>query len=102
VCDRWIDILESKGSDLSDGELFDLVSENRSMSKALSEYGAQKSTSITCAKRLAELLGEHMVKDKGLNCKFIVSEKPLGAPVSERAVPIAIFQSEPGLKVFII
>lgn len=68
------------------------------MSKALSDYGAQKSTSITCAKRLAELLGEHMVKDKGLNCKFIISEKPFGAPVSERAVPIAIFQSEAGLK----
>jgi DNA polymerase epsilon subunit 1 len=98
VCNRWVDILDSKGRDLNDNELFDLVSENRSMSKALEEYGAQKSTSITCAKRLAELLGAHMVQDKGLNCKFIISEKPFEAPVSERAIPLALFQSESNIK----
>jgi DNA polymerase epsilon subunit 1 len=98
VSNRWIDILHSKGSDLSDVELFDLVSENRSMSKSLEQYGSQKSTSITTAKRLAEFLGQQMVQDRGLNCKFIISAKPNGAPVSERAVPVAIFQSEPSVK----
>ena len=35
-----------------------------------------------------------MVKDKGLNCKYIISKKPEGAPVAERAIPIVIFQAE--------
>ena len=44
-----------QASDMPDAELFDLISENRSMSRKLDEYGAQKSTSISTAKRLAEV-----------------------------------------------
>ncbi len=40
---------------MPDSELFDLVSENRSMSRKLEDYGAQKSTSISTARRLAEV-----------------------------------------------
>lgn len=68
------------------------------MSRLLSEYGAQKSTSITTAKRLSEFLGDEMVKDKGLACNFIISRKPDGAPVTERAVPVAIFKTEDSVK----
>ena len=39
-----------------------------------------------------------MVKDKGLACRFIISRKPEGAPVTERAVPLTIFQAEPSVK----
>lgn len=83
---------------MPESELCDLVSENRSMSRKLEEYGTQKSTSISTAKRLAEFLGDQMVKDKGLSCKFIISRKPEGAPVTERAIPLAIFQTDPGVK----
>ena len=82
----------SVGSNIPDSELFGLISENRSMSRTLEEYGAQKSTSISTAKRLAEFLGDQMVKDKGLACRFVISKKPEGAPVTERAIPLAIFQ----------
>ncbi|KXS12658.1 putative POL2-DNA polymerase epsilon, calytic subunit A [Gonapodya prolifera JEL478] len=98
IANRWLDILYSKGADLEDDELIELISENRSMSKSLEEYGAQKSTSISTAKRLAEFLGDQMVKDKGLNCKFIISSKPSGVPVSERSIPVAIFQAESSVK----
>lgn len=98
VADQWLDVLASKASSMEDGELVDLIAENRSMSKTLAEYGAQKSTSISTARRLAEFLGDQMVKDKGLACKFIISAKPYGAPVTERAVPIAIFDAEPTIK----
>ncbi|KAI8821881.1 uncharacterized protein EV422DRAFT_573743 [Fimicolochytrium jonesii] len=98
VANQWLDILYSKGAHLDDNELFDLISENRSMSKSLEDYGAQKSTSISTAKRLAELLGDEMVKDKGLNCKFIISAKPHDIPVSERAVPVVIFQTEASVR----
>ena len=103
---------------MPDSELFDLISENRSMSRKLEDYGNQKSTSISTAKRLAEVrwgkedegeisepcpplplqfLGDQMVKDKGLACRFIISLKPEGAPVTERAIPLAIFQAEPSV-----
>uniref|UniRef100_A0A915AYJ0 DNA polymerase epsilon catalytic subunit n=1 Tax=Parascaris univalens TaxID=6257 RepID=A0A915AYJ0_PARUN len=95
--DYWLDILFSKGADLSDSEVFDLISENRSMSKKLDDYGAQKSTSISTAKRLAEFLGDDVVKDAGLACRFIISRKPIGAPVTERAIPLAIFQAAPAV-----
>ncbi|KAH9254345.1 hypothetical protein BASA81_007627 [Batrachochytrium salamandrivorans] len=99
---HWLDILFSKAADLSDADLFDLLSENRSMSKSLSEYGTQKSTSIKTAKRLAEFLGDQMVKDKGLACKFIISARPYDLPVSERAIPVAIFQAEPSVRRFFL
>ena len=44
-----------QAANMPDTELFDLIAENRSMSKKLEEYGAQKSTSISTAKRLAEV-----------------------------------------------
>jgi DNA polymerase epsilon subunit 1 len=39
-----------------------------------------------------------MVKDKGLSCKFIITDRPHGQPVSERAVPVSIFQAEESIK----
>ncbi|KAG6831555.1 hypothetical protein H0H92_009474 [Tricholoma furcatifolium] len=98
VADQWLDVLFSKAESLADDELVDLIAENRSMSKTLAEYGGQKSTSISTARRLAEFLGDQMVKDKGLACKFIISAKPIGAPVTERAVPVAIFSAEESVK----
>ncbi|WVR03512.1 DNA polymerase epsilon catalytic subunit A [Kwoniella sp. DSM 27419] len=98
VANQWLDILQSKAASLNDDELVDLIAENRSMSKTLAEYGNQKSTSISTAKRLAEFLGEQMVKDKGLSCRFIISAKPNGAPVTERAIPVAIFTAEEPVK----
>ncbi|KAI0746782.1 hypothetical protein C8Q80DRAFT_1105835 [Daedaleopsis nitida] len=98
IADRWLDVLFSHADDLADEELVELIAENRSMSKTLAEYGGQKSTSISTARRLAEFLGDQMVKDKGLACKFIISAKPMGAPVTERAVPVAIFSAEESVK----
>lgn len=98
VANQWLDVLDNKGSTLADEELMELISENRSMSKTLEEYGSQKSTSITTARRLADFLGEQMVKDKGLNCKFIICSRPRNAPVTERAIPVAIFSAEETVK----
>uniref|UniRef100_A0A674ICI0 DNA polymerase epsilon catalytic subunit n=1 Tax=Terrapene triunguis TaxID=2587831 RepID=A0A674ICI0_9SAUR len=83
VADYWLDVLYSKAANMPDSELFELISENRSMSRKLEDYGEQKSTSISTAKRLAEFLGDQMVKDAGLSCRFIISKKPEGSPVTE-------------------
>ncbi|XP_020776588.1 DNA polymerase epsilon catalytic subunit A [Boleophthalmus pectinirostris] len=98
VADYWLDVLYSKAANMPDAELFDLISENRSMSKKLEDYGEQKSTSISTAKRLAEFLGDQMVKDAGLSCRFVISRKPEGSPVTERAIPLAIFQAETSVR----
>ncbi|XP_065594891.1 DNA polymerase epsilon catalytic subunit A [Cyrtonyx montezumae] len=98
VADYWLDVLYSKAANMPDSELFELISENRSMSRKLEDYGEQKSTSISTAKRLAEFLGDQMVKDAGLSCRFIISRKPEGSPVTERAIPLAIFQAEPSVR----
>lgn len=98
VANRWLDVLHQRGATLADEELIDLICENKSMTKTLEEYGSQKSTSITTAKRLAEFLGENMVKDKGLNCKYIISAKPRHVPVTDRAIPVAIFSAEESVK----
>jgi hypothetical protein len=79
VADQWLDVLFSKAETLGDDELVELIAENRSMSRTLAEYGGQKSTSISTAKRLAEFLGDQMVKDKGLACKFIISARLWGS-----------------------
>lgn len=98
IANRWLDILDFKGSMLEDEDLIALICENKSMSKTLKEYGSQKSTSITTAKRLGEFLGEEMVRDKGLQCKYVISAKPFNTPVTDRAIPVAIFLAETSVK----
>eukprot|EP00965_Chrysotila_dentata_P085972 2837047-Pleurochrysis_carterae.AAC.1 len=56
------------------------------MSKSLDEYGAQKSTAITVAKRLAEFLGDAMLKDAGLACK--ADSAACGVPRACQAAPM--------------
>ena len=51
----------SQAANMPDSELFDLISENRSMSRKLEDYGQQKSTSISTAKRLAEVSVHYIV-----------------------------------------
>ncbi|XAR60114.1 DNA-directed DNA polymerase [Bertholletia excelsa] len=94
VANRWLDLLDSQGKDIADWELLDYISESSTMSKSLADYGEQKSCAVTTAKRLADFLGDAMVKDKGLHCQYIVACEPKGTPVSERAVPVAIFETD--------
>jgi DNA polymerase epsilon subunit 1 len=102
VGNLWLDVLDSKGVDMDDQELMELISERKTISKTLSEYGGRKATSLTTAQRLSDFLGAEMVKDKGLNCNLIVARYPSGAPVTERAIPVAIFQAEPAIKTFFL
>lgn len=97
VADRWLDLLDTRGVDLTDSELLDLISESCTMSKSLEEYEGRKSCAITTAKRLAAFLGDERIKDKGLSAHYIVARQPAGTPTSDRAVPVAIFSTEPAI-----
>ena len=57
----------------------------------------RKSSAITTAKRLAQFLGDERIKDKGLNCNYVIARRPDDAPTSERAIPVAIFSTEPAV-----
>ncbi|KAK4492254.1 hypothetical protein RD792_003057 [Penstemon davidsonii] len=94
VANRWLDLLDNQGQDIADSELLNYISESSTMSKSLADYGEQKSCAVTTAKRLADFLGDAMVKDKGLLCQYIVACEPKGTPVSERAIPVAIFETD--------
>ena len=43
-------------------------------------------------------MGPEIIKDKGLNVKFIVSKMPVDAKVADRAVPTAIFETDDAVK----
>eukprot|EP00268_Persea_americana_P026628 TRINITY_DN2608_c0_g1_i2.p1 TRINITY_DN2608_c0_g1~~TRINITY_DN2608_c0_g1_i2.p1 ORF type:complete len:2201 (+),score=389.42 TRINITY_DN2608_c0_g1_i2:181-6783(+) len=102
VANRWLDLLDNQGIDIADSELLDYISESSTMSKSLAEYGEQKSCAVTTARRLANFLGDAMVKDKGLRCQYIVACEPRGTPVSERAIPVAIFETDPEIMKFYV
>ena len=97
VAGRWYDILETEGSMLLTAELIEYIGEERRLARSITGYGTQKSAALTCAKRLAEFLGIDITRDQGLNTKFIIAKKPIGRPVTERAIPTAIFSAEPGV-----
>ena len=69
-------VIQNQGKDVADSELLDYISESSTMSKSLADYGEQKSCAVTTARRLADFLGDTMVKDKGLRCQYIVASEP--------------------------
>jgi DNA polymerase epsilon subunit 1 len=85
---------------VDDDELLELISENKTISGLVSDYGAQKITSLTTAARLADYLGGEMLLDKGLNCRLVIANRPFGAPVTDRAIPTLIFKAEKAVQTF--
>ena len=73
------------------------ISEATTMSKSLEEYGDRKSCATTCARRMGSFIGGDVMRDKGLKAQYIITKKPIGAPTSQRAVPVTIFQAEPSV-----
>ena len=94
TADFWLNVLDTQGEDLTDEEIVDFFSENKSMSKSIEEYGERKSVAISTAQRLAELLGRDVIREKGISCRLLIAKKPVGAPIASRAIPATIFSSE--------
>lgn len=94
IANVYLDALYSRGSFLTDSQLTFLIAEASTMKNSLVNTAAnRKSTAITCAKRLSSFLDPIFREVAGLKTEFIISEKPLGLPVTERAIPIQIFSS---------
>lgn len=96
IADTYLDTIEHKGSSITEKEVIEYFSEERSMSYS-SEDSEHKLMTTVAAKRLAELIGDQ-VKANKLTCHYIVSAKPLGSVISERVIPVAVFFSEENVK----
>lgn len=94
TCNKWLDIIMTRGDGMSDSQLLELLVEQSNMSKALDEYvlAKQKSCAITCATRMQEFLGSAIAKDKGLAAMYVISKKPDDTQVTARAIPAKIFE----------
>jgi DNA polymerase epsilon subunit 1 len=97
VANKWLDMVHTKGKYLTDEDLVDYISEATTMSKSVEEYGERKSCAVTCAKRLGDFIGGDLIKDKGVKAQYVIANKPVGAPTSQRALPVSIFQAEPAV-----
>ncbi|GAB4815178.1 hypothetical protein N2152v2_002224 [Parachlorella kessleri] len=97
VANRWLDMLDTQGVDLTDEELIDHISQTCVLSKSLDDYEGRKSTAITCAKRMAQFLGDERIRDKGLVCNYVIARRPESQPTAARAIPVAIFSTEPSV-----
>lgn len=42
VANQWLDVLHSRGGDVDDDELMELISQNKTMSQTLENYGTAK------------------------------------------------------------
>lgn len=95
--DRWLSIFATKGKSLHESNLLDLLCEEKTMAKPVSEYGTQKSCAITTAKRLNEFCSIPG-SQKGLLCRYIIAKEPRNKPVAERAIPADVFKYDDDLK----
>ncbi|KAH9386608.1 DNA polymerase epsilon subunit 1 [Nematocida major] len=95
--DYWIDIIETKAEALAQDEIFTYFGETRNMAKSAEEYSVAKSTCLTAAERLTELLGQNVVA-KGMSCAFIITKYPENEPVTSRSVPQSVFYASKELK----
>lgn len=93
TCNKWLDVLTTKGEGMNDDALLELLVEQNNMSKPLDHYitAGQKSCAITCATRMSAFLGADVAKDSGLATYYVISKKPEDSQVTERAIPSMIF-----------
>jgi len=94
VANRWLDVLDTRGADLTEDELLELLMDSTTMSKSIEEYEGKRSCAITTANRLNQFLGGDVLKYGKLSCTYVIGKKPEGVAVSERAIPSTIFKAD--------
>jgi DNA polymerase elongation subunit (family B) len=94
TCNKWLTVLTSEGEGMTDDAILELLVEQNNMSKPLEEYVklGQKSLAITCATRMMAFLGEAVAANAGLATMYIVSSQPDDAQVTDRAIPVKVFE----------
>eukprot|EP00913_Durusdinium_trenchii_P034985 g32725.t1 len=97
MANRWLDVIESRGSTMTNDEVIHFFSENKTMSKSVEAVGSYKCA--TTVRRLAEFLGvPSMLQAEGISAHMLIANKPVGASCTERAIPVKIFFAEEEVK----
>eukprot|EP00435_Cladocopium_sp_Y103_P011327 s249_g2.t4 len=99
MANRWLDVIESKGSTMTNDEVIHFFSENKTMSKSVEAVGSYKCVQATTVRRLSEFLGvPSMLQAEGISAHMLIANKPVGASCTERAIPVKIFFAEEEVK----
>lgn len=99
MANRWLDVIESKGSTMTNDEVIHFFSENKTMSKSVEAVGSYKCVQATTVRRLSEFLGvPSMLQAEGISAHMLIANKPVGASCTERAIPVKIFFAEEDVK----
>ncbi|CAE7695596.1 POL2 [Symbiodinium sp. CCMP2592] len=99
MANRWLDVIESRGSTMTNDEVIHFFSENKTMSKSVEQAGSYKSVQATTVRRLAEFLGvPSMLQAEGISAHMLIANKPVNASCTERAIPVKIFFAEEEVK----
>lgn len=78
-----VNVLLEKGVGMSHNDIISNLQESKVLSRDLMDYAEQKGVAVTSARRLSEFLGSSSIKGKGICCYFVISEKPIGRPVTD-------------------
>ncbi|CAJ1349828.1 unnamed protein product [Effrenium voratum] len=99
MANRWLDVIESRGSTMTNDEVIHFFSENKTMSKSVENVGSYKCVQATTVRRLADFLGvPSMLQAEGISAHMLIANKPVGASCTERAIPVKIFFAEEDVK----
>ncbi|CAL6065292.1 DNA_polymerase epsilon [Hexamita inflata] len=92
ISDQYLSIIKNKGVGYDRKLILELLEESTTMKNSLNDTAPnKKGAAITCAKRLSKFLDEVFATVVSLTTKFVISKQPVHLPVSERAIPIQIF-----------
>ena len=86
-----MNILYEKGAGLDDSEIIRYIGLSKMLSRRVEDYENKKVLALVGINRMGEFLGKEMVKGKGITCTFLISKKPIGAPLNQRVIPVSIF-----------
>ena len=89
---KWLRVITEKGKNMSEEKIIELFSQLKVLSKPVSEYNNPNSIAVTSAIRLSKILGTPLGNTGGLNCKYIISKKPINEKLSLRAIPTVLFK----------
>ncbi|EPR78048.1 DNA polymerase epsilon, partial [Spraguea lophii 42_110] len=90
----YLCLINNKGEDITDDEIFHMFSESKNMSKTFYEYEGRKTLSTVTLKKLSDIIGDEILNERNIKCEFIISKYPFDEPVANRTIPTIVFSVE--------
>ena len=99
TCKKFIDIIRSRGNNMSDEQVVHFLGQQKILAKKVDEYQKQKIMTVVAVKRLAQFLGEDFLQGSGISCNFIIGKSGRkDDKLTDRVVPTLVFKVKESLK----